>query len=70
MQVKLLKCLVDNIVVDISYHQIGGITALRFLEEVDKLMPGHIFKKSVILVRAHSRKDTHTGPHMHGVRHF
>ncbi len=43
--------------VDISYHQVGGITALRFLEEVDKLIPDHIFKKSIILVREEQPAD-------------
>jgi hypothetical protein len=51
-QVKLLKCLVDNIVVDVSYFQRGGLLALRFLEEVDKLLPGNLLKRAIILVSA------------------
>ena len=33
-QVKLLKCVVDGIVVDISFNQLGGMLTLAFLEEV------------------------------------
>jgi hypothetical protein len=33
-EVKLVKCLVQNIVVDISFNQIGGICTLCFLEKV------------------------------------
>lgn len=34
LQVKIIKCLVDNIVVDISFNQLGGLCTLCFLEEV------------------------------------
>ncbi|KAL5974766.1 hypothetical protein ACLOJK_031437 [Asimina triloba] len=33
-EVKLVKCLVQNIVVDISFNQLGGLCALCFLEQV------------------------------------
>jgi hypothetical protein len=33
-QVKIIKCLVDNIAVDISFNQVGGLCTLCFLEEV------------------------------------
>jgi DNA polymerase sigma len=32
-EVKIVKCLVENIVVDISFNQIGGLCTLCFLEE-------------------------------------
>eukprot|EP00798_Chlamydomonas_sp_ICE-L_P021661 gene21661-28678_t len=52
-EVKLLKCLVDNIVVDISFNQLGGLCTLAFLEEIDRLVqPDHLFKRSIILVKA------------------
>ncbi|GJP55030.1 hypothetical protein CLOM_g14018 [Closterium sp. NIES-68] len=52
-EVKLIKCLVQNIVVDISFNQLGGLCALGFLEEVDALIGrNHIFKRSIILVKA------------------
>jgi hypothetical protein len=50
-QVKLLKCLVDNIVVDISFNQLGGLFTLNFLEEMDmQIGKNHLFKRSIILV--------------------
>ncbi|CAN0846843.1 hypothetical protein LINGRAHAP2_LOCUS4650 [Linum grandiflorum] len=52
-EVKLVKCLVQNIVVDISFNQLGGLCTLCFLEEVDRFIGrDHIFKKSIILVKA------------------
>ncbi|KAH9537637.1 hypothetical protein CY35_16G064100 [Sphagnum magellanicum] len=52
-EVKIVKCLVENIVVDISFNQIGGLCTLCFLEEVDRLVgQDHLFKRSVILVKA------------------
>ncbi|CAK9153767.1 unnamed protein product [Ilex paraguariensis] len=51
--VKLVKCIVQNIVVDISFNQIGGLCALCFLEQVDCLIrKDHLFKRSVILIKA------------------
>ncbi|XP_051182620.1 uncharacterized protein [Lolium perenne] len=52
-EVKLIKCLVDNIVVDISFNQVGGLCTLSFLEQVDNLInKKHLFKRSIILVKA------------------
>eukprot|EP00201_Polytomella_parva_P012028 CAMPEP_0175060644 /NCGR_PEP_ID=MMETSP0052_2-20121109/13138_1 /TAXON_ID=51329 ORGANISM="Polytomella parva, Strain SAG 63-3" /NCGR_SAMPLE_ID=MMETSP0052_2 /ASSEMBLY_ACC=CAM_ASM_000194 /LENGTH=386 /DNA_ID=CAMNT_0016326399 /DNA_START=104 /DNA_END=1261 /DNA_ORIENTATION=- len=52
-EVRLLKCVVDNIVVDISYNQLGGLHTYAFLEAVDKLViPGHMLKLSIILIKA------------------
>ncbi|XP_020211105.1 uncharacterized protein LOC109795948 isoform X2 [Cajanus cajan] len=52
-EVKIIKCLVENIVVDISFNQLGGLCTLCFLEEVDNLInQNHIFKRSIILIKA------------------
>ncbi|KAK2430539.1 hypothetical protein P8452_43909 [Trifolium repens] len=52
-EVKLVKCLVQNIVVDISFNQLGGLSTLCFLEKVDRLVAkDHIFKRSIILIKA------------------
>ncbi|KAL2470908.1 PAP/OAS1 substrate-binding domain superfamily [Abeliophyllum distichum] len=52
-EVKLVKCLVQNIVVDISFNQLGGLSTLCFLEQVDRLVgKNHLFKRSIILVKA------------------
>lgn len=52
-EVKIIKCLVENIVVDISFNQLGGLCTLCFLEKVDQVMgQSHLFKRSIILVKA------------------
>ncbi|KAM3312050.1 hypothetical protein ACQJBY_032197 [Aegilops geniculata] len=52
-EVKLVKCLVQNIVVDISFNQIGGLCTLCFLEQVDERFgKKHLFKKSIMLIKA------------------
>ncbi|CAH2063195.1 unnamed protein product [Thlaspi arvense] len=52
-EVKIIKCLVENIVVDISFNQIGGLCTLCFLEEVDHFInQNHLFKRSIILIKA------------------
>ncbi|XP_011023198.1 PREDICTED: LOW QUALITY PROTEIN: uncharacterized protein LOC105124774 [Populus euphratica] len=52
-EVKIIKCLVENIVVDISFKQLGGLCTLCFLEEVDNLInQNHLFKRSIILIKA------------------
>ncbi|XP_024185467.1 uncharacterized protein LOC112190272 [Rosa chinensis] len=52
-KVKLVKCLVQNIVVDISFNQLGGLCTLCFLEQVDRLIgKHHLFKRSIILIKA------------------
>ena len=50
---KLLKCLVDNIVVDISFDTLNGLCTLAFLEVVDRHVGrAHLFKRSIILARS------------------
>ncbi|KAG8363261.1 hypothetical protein BUALT_Bualt19G0003800 [Buddleja alternifolia] len=52
-EVKIIKCLVANIVVDISFNQVGGLCTLCFLDEVDNLInQNHLFKRSIILIKA------------------
>ena len=50
--VKILKALVGNILVDISVNKMGGIAALCFLEEVDRFIArNHLFKRSILLIK-------------------
>ncbi|KAL3530970.1 hypothetical protein ACH5RR_010292 [Cinchona calisaya] len=52
-EVKLVKCLVQNIVIDISFNQLGGLCSLCFLEQVDRLVEkDHLFKRSIIMIKA------------------
>ncbi|PNT74570.1 uncharacterized protein LOC100830879 [Brachypodium distachyon] len=52
-QVKVFKCNIANIDVDISFNQIGGVSTLCFLELVDtEVGKDHLFKRSIILIKA------------------
>ncbi|KAL3615767.1 hypothetical protein CASFOL_040061 [Castilleja foliolosa] len=52
-EVRIVKCIVEDIVVDISINQIGGLCTLCFLEQVDRLIgKDHLFKRSIILIKA------------------
>ncbi|XP_024016664.1 uncharacterized protein LOC18026715 [Eutrema salsugineum] len=52
-QVKLIKCIIRNIAIDISFNQMAGLSALCFLEQVDhRFGRDHLFKRSVILIKA------------------
>lgn len=52
-EVKLIKCVVQDLEVDISFNQLGGLSTLCFLELVDQLVgKSHLFKRSIILIKA------------------
>ncbi|XP_023728880.1 uncharacterized protein LOC111876551 [Lactuca sativa] len=51
-EVKLVKCIVSGIVIDISFNQLGGLSTLCFLEQVDRQIgKDHLFKRSIILIK-------------------
>ena len=51
-EVNLVKCLVDDTVVDISLQTLGGLCTVLFLESIDQhIQSDHLFKRSIILVR-------------------
>ncbi|CAN8278799.1 unnamed protein product [Cochlearia groenlandica] len=67
-EVKLVKCLVQNIVVDISFNQLGGICTLCFLEKVDHLIgKDHLFKRSIILIKAWCYYESRILGALHGL---
>jgi DNA polymerase sigma len=52
-EVKLVKCVVANVVIDISFNALGGLCTVAFLEWADRTLGrGHIFKRSIVLVKA------------------
>ncbi|KAL3717908.1 hypothetical protein ACJRO7_003100 [Eucalyptus globulus] len=52
-QVKIVKFCMESIAVDITFNQHAGLSTLCFLEQVDELMgKDHLFKRSVILIKA------------------
>ncbi|KAJ9547464.1 LOW QUALITY PROTEIN: hypothetical protein OSB04_020007 [Centaurea solstitialis] len=65
-EVKLVKCMVQNLVVDISVNQIGGLCTLCFLEQVDRVIKkDHLFKRSIILIKAWCYYESRTlGAHV------
>ncbi|KAM7256026.1 hypothetical protein ACFE04_011767 [Oxalis oulophora] len=51
-EVKLVKCIINDVVVDISFNQIGGLRTLCFLEQVDRMIgKDHLYKRSIILIK-------------------
>ncbi|CAL5079919.1 unnamed protein product [Urochloa decumbens] len=51
-EVKLVKCRVQNIDVDISVNQIGGLYTVHFLEKVNKKFgKNHLFRRSIMLIK-------------------
>ena len=48
-QVKLVKCIVQNIVVDISFNQLGGLCTLCFLEKVGYIVRIWVWIKAIYL---------------------
>ncbi|KAM3392162.1 hypothetical protein ACQJBY_013354 [Aegilops geniculata] len=66
-KVKIIKCVVDNLVMDISFNQVGGVSTLCFLELVNKEVgKDHLFKRSIILIKAWCY---HEG-NIHGSNHW
>ncbi|KAL6657364.1 hypothetical protein ACP70R_005144 [Stipagrostis hirtigluma subsp. patula] len=52
-EVKLIKCVIGNIIVDVSFNQIGGVSTFCFLELVDRRIgKNHLFKRSIMLIKA------------------
>ncbi|KAG2263388.1 hypothetical protein Bca52824_070467, partial [Brassica carinata] len=66
--VNLVTCLVQNLVVDISFNQLGGISTLCFLEKIDHLIgKDHLFKRSIILIKAWCYYESHILGAVHGL---
>lgn len=52
-EVKIVKCFIGDLAVDISVNQVGGFSSLGFFEEMDVMVgKRHLFKKASILVKA------------------
>ncbi|XP_038995265.1 uncharacterized protein LOC120119516 [Hibiscus syriacus] len=67
-QVKIVKCTVNDIPVDISFNQMAGLSALCFLEKVDQLIrKDHLFKRSIILIKSWCYYESQTLGAHHGL---
>ncbi|KAI3432443.1 hypothetical protein D9Q98_003995 [Chlorella vulgaris] len=52
-EVKLVKCVVSDVVVDVSLDTIGGLCTVAFLEAADRRIGRqHLFKRSILLLKA------------------
>jgi DNA polymerase sigma len=52
-EVRLVKCVVGGIVVDVSFDTLGGLCTATFLETVDVAIGrDHLFKRSILLIKA------------------
>lgn len=52
-EVKLVKCIVSGLEVDVSFNALGGLCGVGFLEWCDRTIGrSHLLKKSIILVKA------------------
>ena len=52
-EVRLMKCIVDGMMVDVSANQFGGLASLGFLEETNAFIGrDDLFVRSIILVKA------------------
>ncbi|EFN52312.1 hypothetical protein CHLNCDRAFT_58914 [Chlorella variabilis] len=52
-EVKLVKCVVHDVVVDVSFDTVGGLCTVAFLEAADRRIGRqHLFKRSILLLKA------------------
>mmetsp|Transcript_14201 Transcript_14201/g.33163 ORF Transcript_14201/g.33163 Transcript_14201/m.33163 type:complete len:627 (+) Transcript_14201:55-1935(+) len=52
VEVKVVKCVVDDVPVDISLNQYGGLRTLCFLESFDRLVgQNHLYKEALLLIK-------------------
>lgn len=52
-EVKLVKCVVNDVVVDVSFDTVGGLCTVAFLEAADRRIGReHLFKRSILLLKA------------------
>ena len=60
-EVKVIQCTINNLSVDITANQVGAFAALHLLEEFDvRVGRRHLFKKSLILIKAWCQWETRT----------
>ncbi|KAF9619868.1 hypothetical protein IFM89_009650 [Coptis chinensis] len=67
-EVKLVKCIVQSLVIDISFNQYGGLSTLCFLEQADFVVGhDHLFKRSTVLIKAWCYYESHILGAHHGL---
>ncbi|KAL0483927.1 gld-4 [Acrasis kona] len=67
-EIKLIKCVIEGMPIDLSANQTGGLSTLCFLTEVDAAFgKDHLFKKCVILLKAWCYFESRTLGSHHGL---
>jgi len=67
-QVKIYKCIIDDVSIDVSGNQIGGLCTLCFLERMNqKFGKDDLLKKSIVLVKAWSYYEARILASHHGL---
>ena len=57
--VKIVRCRVDNISVDVSMNRGSGVVVVAFLESVDRWIGNdHLFKRSVLLIKSWAQYES------------
>ena len=58
--VKLVKCHINEICVDISFNQLMGLTTAFFVTDVNDALPNNLFKRSLLLLKAWAYYESRT----------
>eukprot|EP01059_Diplonema_ambulator_P011910 TRINITY_DN2197_c0_g2_i2.p1 TRINITY_DN2197_c0_g2~~TRINITY_DN2197_c0_g2_i2.p1 ORF type:complete len:765 (+),score=169.02 TRINITY_DN2197_c0_g2_i2:26-2320(+) len=59
-EVKLVKCVIDGLQVDVTIDQYGGLTTIQFLDEVNTIIGcDDIFKRSLVLIKGWAMYEAH-----------
>ncbi|VFQ80129.1 unnamed protein product [Cuscuta campestris] len=67
-EVKIVRCVVQDIVIDISFNQLGGLCTLCFLEQVDRLVgKNHLFKRTIMLIKCWCYYESRILGALHGL---
>ena len=58
--VKLIKCQIEDICVDISFNQLMGLTTAFFVTDVNDAIPNNLFKRSLLLLKTWAFYESRT----------
>lgn len=66
-EVALLKFTINGLLIDLSVNQISGLFTLRLLEFTDSLTPNHLFKRSLVLIKAWANYESRISGSRYGL---
>jgi len=60
-ELRILKCVVQGVPVDISANHVGGACSFAFLDYIDRVIgSNHLFKRTILLVKCWCAYESHT----------